>query len=57
MGHMVTVIYMLSFSNYLREGMFDGLLLSDLNRFGGGPGGGPGTDLAAGGSRGRFLPA
>ena len=51
-GHMVTVIYMYSFPNYLREGILDGLLLLGLKRFGGVPGGGPGT---AAWVRGRFF--
>ena len=47
---------MLSFSNYLREEISEGLLLSDLNRFRGGLGGRAGTGLAAGCSRDRFFP-
>ena len=52
-GHMVTVIYSWSFSNYLREGMDEGFnwFWFNLNRF---CGGGPGGSIDA---RGRFLGA
>ena len=49
---MVTLIYSLSFSNYLREGIDEVFDLLSLNRFGGLPGGGPGTPFE---TRGRFF--
>ena len=52
--HIVTVIYNWSLSNYLREGKDDGVDGFGLNRFGGGPEGGPGGAIDAWG---RFLGA
>ena len=51
---MVTVIYSWSLSNYLREGKDEGFDWFGLNRFGGGPEGGPGGPIDA---RGRFFGA
>ena len=51
---MVTVIYSWSLSNYLREGKAEGFDWFGLNRFGGGPEGGPGGPIDA---RGRFFGA
>ena len=51
---MVTVIYSWSLSNYLREGKDEGFDWFGLNRFGGGPEGGPSGPIDA---RGRFFGA
>ena len=51
-SHIVTVIYNCPLSNYLREGKDEGFDGFDLNRFGGGPEGGPGGSIDA---RGRFF--
>ena len=51
---MVTVIYIRSLSNYLREGKDEGFDWFGLNRFGGGPEGSPGGPIDA---RDRFFGA
>ena len=49
---MVILIYSLTRSNYLREGIDEGFDLLGLNRFGGLAGGDPGTHFE---TRGRFF--
>ena len=51
-SYIVTVIYSCPLSNYLREGKDEGFDGFGLNRFGGGPEGGPGGSIDA---RGRFF--
>ena len=51
-SHIGHIVYSMPFSNYLREGIDEGFDSFGLNRFGGLPGGGPGTTCEA---RGRFF--